>query len=212
MPEVTLYNKPECPFCWKVRLALHACEVDVRVLDWQAPEHRAQWQALTPGRTVPVMVSGAHVIHESNVILEYLADVSGRLLPASVEGRIRARQLNAYSDGVVGAALREVIFEKRGKPQAEWDLERIRAGVEGFEQALVHLDAQLGESPFFAEGYSFPECALTARFGLAEAYGVFIPDRFPRLQQWFLRMKALPGYRATAPARCLALDDRERRV
>ncbi|QID19502.1 glutathione S-transferase family protein [Nitrogeniibacter mangrovi] len=199
MSLLKLYDKPECPFCWKVRLALHECGMAAERIDSRSPVHRPLWQALTPRKTVPVLLAGDHVIHESNVILEYLADISGRLLPANPADRIQPRQLNVYVDGVIGPALREVIFEKRDKPEAEWDPARIQAGTLAFEKALRYLSEQLGDRDFFADRYSFPECALTARFGLAEAYGVAIPDRFVNLQDWFARMKARPSYRATAP-------------
>ncbi|MBV1789095.1 glutathione S-transferase family protein [Marinobacterium sp. D7] len=194
-----LYDKPECPFCWKVRLALYETGQEARLVDSQSPEQRPVWQALTPKKTVPVLVDGDRLIYESNVILEYLADLPGTLLPTAPADRIKARLINSYSDTVIGPALREVIFEKRGKPESEWDRARIQAGVEAFEQALDYLADQLGNSEFFTGQYSLPECALTARFGLAEAYGVAIPERFTNLQEWFARMKARPSYRATAP-------------
>ncbi|MBY4676682.1 glutathione S-transferase family protein [Marinobacterium arenosum] len=199
LSRIKLYDKPECPFCWKVRLALHELAIEAQLLDSQSPDHRPVWQALAPRKTVPVLVNDDTVIYESNVILEYLADISGSLLPKNPAERIQPRLINAYSDGVIGAALREVIFEKRGKPEAEWDRARIAAGITAFEQALEFLSEQLGEREFFGNCYSLPECALTARFGLAEAYGVHIPSQFANLRAWFERMKARPSYRATAP-------------
>lgn len=204
MALIKLYDKPECPFCWKVRLALCELGIEVEQIDSQSPEHREEWQALTPRKTVPVLVNGDVVIYESNVILEYLNDINGTLLPKHPSDRVMPRLINQYSDGVIGAGLREVIFEKRGKAESEWDLERIRNGVERFEQALGYLSEQLGDREFFSDGYSLPECALTARFGLAEAYGVKIPSTYANVQQWFERMKARPSYRATAPKHLLA--------
>lgn len=199
MTAVTLYNKKECPFCWKVRLALAETNIAADFIDFEDPEHRAHWQALTPRKTVPVLVYKDDVIYESNVILEYINDVTGALLPAAAADRLAPRHLNIYSDAVIGVGLREVIFEKRGKPEQEWDLERIRGGVEEFEKALAYLSGELGTKDYFGVQYSLPECALTARFGLAEGYGVSIPDRFANLQDWFQRMKARPSYRITAP-------------
>lgn len=199
MPSLRLYDKPECPFCWKIRLALFELGLDVERVDSADPATRAQWQALTPRKTVPVLVQDELVIYESNVILEYLQELTGRLLPQSQASRVQARLINTYSDGVIGAGLREVIFEKRGNPQAQWDMERIERGTSQFEAALGYLAEQLGDKTFFAGSYSLPECALTARFGLAEAYGVEIPARFDNLQNWFARMKERESYLATAP-------------
>jgi len=198
-----LYNKPECPFCWKVRLALAELDIDVEIIDHQSPEHIDEWRAITPRKTVPILVNNDMVVFESNVILEYLHDISGNLLSNKPDERIVPRLINKYSDGVIGAGLREVIFEKRDKPEHEWDLERIQLGIEKFEQALEYLSKQLGNKKFFGSCYSLPECALTARFGLAEAYGVAIPIRFANLINWFTRMKSRPSYQKTAPQICL---------
>ncbi|MDI3323597.1 glutathione S-transferase family protein [Pontibacterium granulatum] len=199
MSNLRLYDKPECPFCWKIRLALFELGVDIERIDSADPATRAQWQALTPRKTVPVLVRDERVIYESNVILEYLQDLTGQLLPKAPDARAQARLINAYSDGVIGTGLREVIFEKRGNPQAHWNMERIKRGSTQFEAALGYLADQLGDKTFFTDSYSLPECALTARFGLAEAYGVEIPERFENLRAWFSQMKARESYPATAP-------------
>ncbi|MCO4759369.1 MAG: glutathione S-transferase family protein [Oceanospirillaceae bacterium] len=204
MTVIRLYDKPECPFCWKIRLALFEQGVAVEHIDSLAPETRETWQSLTPRKTVPVLVNGDVVIYESNVILEYLNDLSGILLPQDPTQRVTARLINSYSDGVIGAGLREVIFEKRGNAEANWDHSRIDQGIAQFETALDYLSDQLGGNTFFAGSYSLPECALTARFGLAEAYGVEIPERFDNLRSWFERMKSRPSYRATAPKHLLS--------
>ncbi|MDX2370523.1 MAG: glutathione S-transferase family protein [Colwellia sp.] len=203
MTTIKLYNKPECPFCWKIRLALAELGINAEIIDSQSPQHIEEWRALTPRKTVPVLVIDDVVIYESNVILEYLSEAYGRLLPINPVECISSRHVNQYSDAVIGAGLREVIFEKRGKKANEWDLERIRLGTEAFEKALGHLSNQLGEKDFFSSCYSLPELALTARFGLAEAYGVEIPTCYKNLSNWFQRMKKRPSYHETAPQICL---------
>jgi len=203
MAAMKLYDKPECPFCWKIRLALSELDIDVEIFDSQSIDYIDEWRAMSPRNTVPVLVKNNMAIYESNVILEYLHDISGSLLPNNPDERVMPRLINQYSDSVIGAGLREVIFEKRDKAEYEWDLERIQKGVEKFEQALEYLSEQLGSEIFFGSSYSLSECALTARFGLAEAYGIAIPTRFANLINWFSRMKSRPSYQNTAPQICL---------
>ena len=203
MTTIKLYNKPECPFCWNIRLALAELGINAEIIDSQSPQHIEEWRALTPRKTVPVLVIDDVVIYESNVILEYLSEAYGRLLPTNPVECISSRHVNQYSDAVIGAGLREVIFEKRGKVANEWDLERIKFGTGAFEKALQYLSIQLGEKDFFSSCYSLPELALTARFGLAEAYGIEIPACYNNLSSWFQRMKKRPSYQATAPKICL---------
>ena len=197
---ITLYDKPECPFCWKVRLALVEADIAHQVLDYQDPLHADVWKDLIPGNTVPVLVDGDIVIHESAVIMEYLQDICGDLLPADPHSRVKARLLASYSDGRVGKAVREVIFEKRGRPKEEWDWLRIEKGTRDWEDVLAYLSGQLGDQPFFAGDYSLADMALTARFGLAYAYDLRIPEEQVNLQAWFQRVTTRLSFVKTAPA------------
>jgi glutathione S-transferase len=203
MTTIKLYNKPECPFCWKIRIALAELGIKAEIIDSQSEQHIEEWRSLTPRKTVPVLVIDNVVIYESNVILEYLSEAYGPLLPINPIECISSRHVNQYSDGVIGAGLREVIFEKRGKQAKEWDLERIKLGTEAFQKALEYLSIELGDKEYFSSCYSLPELALTARFGLAEAYGVEIPACHKNLFDWFQRMKTRTSYQATAPHICL---------
>ncbi|WP_299179341.1 glutathione S-transferase family protein [uncultured Neptuniibacter sp.] len=196
---MTLYDKPECPFCWKIRLLLAELDLNTEIMHYHAVGQEAIWQRLTPNRTVPVLTTPDGAIYESDVIVEYLEELTGRLLPKARSERIKARHLNKYSDTKIGAGLREVIFEKRDKPEAKWDQGRINKGIALFNQALPFLEEQLGDNTFFTHDYSLPETALTARFALGERYGVTIPAEFPRLREWFARMKARPSFGLTKP-------------
>jgi len=197
-----LYEKPECPFCWKVKLALDELELEWTETVFATPERPPDFLALHPGGTVPVLVDGANVVTDSAIILEYLEDKAGTpcLLPESPGARARARALHLYATSTIGPVLREVVFEKRGRPEAQWDLERIEAGARGWARCLDELETLIGDHPYFAERFSFAECALIPRFGLAELYGVGVTPAHPRLEAWFERMRARESYRRTAPA------------
>lgn len=201
-----LYDKPECPFCFKVRIALaeQGRTFDHRPHD--APGVEEERRRLSPTGTVPIVVlDDGYVMTESNVIMEYLADTGDGLLPRDPEARATARALAHYSDTTVGQAVREVIFEKRGKPEAEWDRDRIAAGVAAWENhCLPYLSAALGERDYFAGDYSLADAALTARFALAVAYGLDVRDRFANLRSWYARASARPSFRPSAPPVVLA--------
>jgi len=194
-----LFDKPECPFCWKVRLTLTELGVDFELRNYLAPDQEDIWRPLTPNQTVPVLVTDDGVIYESDVILEYLEDMTAKLLPESIDERLKARLINRYSDTKIGSGLREVIFEKRDKPESEWDWQRINSGIDTFVSRLPFLEEKLDGQEYFTSQYSLPEAALTARFALAEAYGVEIPEQFPSLRDWFSRMKLRASFQQTAP-------------
>lgn len=204
MKSLVLYNKPECPFCWKVRLALSEAKLDVKLIDSLIDAERNVWLALTPKKTVPVLViNNDLVIYESNVILEYFSEITGYLLPRDPSDRIIPRLINYYSDSLIGSALKEIIFEKRNKEEHCWDHSRIQAGITAFHKALIYLSETLESREFFGKDYSIAECALTARIGLAESYGVEIPERFSNLRDWYSRMKERPSFDATLPSKSI---------
>jgi len=201
-----LYDKPECPFCFKVRIALAEQDRRFTHRPHDDPEAKAERERLSPTGTVPILVlDDGYVMTESNVIMEYLADTGSGLLPEQPEARATARALAHFSDNTVGKAVREVIFEKRGKPQAKWDWQRIEAGISAWrEQCLPHLSDALGGNQYFAgSSYSLADAALTARFALAEAYGVDVPAQYDNLRDWYARMVRRPSFRTAAPERVL---------
>ena len=136
--------------------------------------------------------------HERKM-LEYLQERYGGLLPAEPSQRAKVRLLASYADSTLGRAIRDVIFEKRGRPEAEWDQQRLAQGHQAWLDALPYLAQQLRQQRFFGEHYSLADMVLSARMGLAYGYGLKIPDSLPNLQQWFARMTTLPAFQKTAP-------------
>lgn len=198
---IWLYDKPECPFCWRVRLALIAQRRPFISLDRRNPQVNADWQRLSTQQTVPVLVDGALVLTDSGIILEYLQDSGGGLLPTHARERARIREIVRYADAVLGKASREFIFEKRDKLERDWDLGRIATGAKGYIDALPWLEQRLGGRSYFSESYSVAECALLPRIALAAVYGVPTPGRFPNLTGWFDRMVERQGFADSAPSR-----------
>lgn len=197
---IKLYDRAECPFCWKVRLALHHCGEEFTTLNIGDPANEEAWKKLTPFGTVPVMDADGIVIDQSGIMLDFLEDRTHRLLPADEALRVKARTVTYYSDEVIGRGIKEVVFEKREHPEGERDQERIEGGRRQFEEDLPYLAEALGDGPYFAGEYSMADCALAARFGIAGAYGLEIPEQHGNLRAWLERVvEGGHGYRETAP-------------
>ena len=202
-----LYSRADCPFCWKVRIALAEHGQPVEIVPVALGEKHPDVVALSPQETVPVLVDGEVTVWDSTVMLEYLEDRDCRedgargaaLLPDSAAMRARAREIEHFSDTLIGPSLRDVIFEKRSKPRAEWDAARIGTSAAKWSARQAQLENWLGDAAFFAARFSIAECALMPRFGLAEQYGVGVSEDFPRLFRWFAAMRERPSYGATLP-------------
>jgi glutathione S-transferase len=198
---ITLYHRTDCPFCWKVRLGFDELQIDYNVVNTRLGEKHPDVLRLNPKGSVPVLVDGDTVIWESNTILEYLDEkyAQGILYPGAAEQRAQVRLLQSYSDTVVGAALREIVFEKRSKPEEQWDTDKILQGEDAWRECLRQLSNWLNGNNYFCEKFSAAECALLPRFGTAEAYGAPGIDEFPFLKRWFSELKQRTSYKETYP-------------
>ncbi|MCU7929875.1 MAG: glutathione S-transferase family protein [Candidatus Thiodiazotropha sp. (ex Codakia rugifera)] len=194
-----LYDKPECPFCWRVRMALNRCGVVYNRYAYDNPEHEQAWHALTPNKTVPVISFDKLVMVDSSVILEYLNDVYGILLPPSANDRADARGIASYADVRVGGPVRELVFERRERPPKAWDQEAIARAMKTWHQALPFLEKALSDKDYFVPCAGIPDYVLASRFGLAMAYGMPAPQS-PLLADWFDRMIKRSEFTDTAPA------------
>lgn len=182
---IRFYNKPECPFCYRIRVLMNYLDIAYESLQYDEPEYERQWRELTHASTVPVMAVGDLVLTDSGVMLEYLQDRYGGLLPDGVEERARARALVYYADNPLGRGSREVVFAKRGVAPEDWDRERIAEGERIFESSLQHLENALHGKAFFPGRYTTADAALSSRFALSAAYGLEIPAEFSKLTKWF---------------------------
>lgn len=189
-----LYARADCPFCWKVRLALSLVQVPYTFTELALGERLPEMEALTPqGRgSVPVLKDGSLAIWDSAAILEHLAecyDPHANLLGGTPAQRAGARLLSAYADQQIGPALRDVIFEKRSQLQVDWNLDKIEQGTRLWWQRLDELEGWLdGADYFVGAAPSLAECALLPRFALAQAYGVGVEERWRGLYRWYNRL------------------------
>ena len=198
---ITLYERPDCPFCWKVRLALAELGLAYKSIGVRPGEPRAELKRLSPVGTVPLMIDGAVVIWESAIMLDYLDGqyAPGRLLPADPADQARVRSLHAYSDKCVGVALRGLVFEKRSRPRADWDRKLITESESQWLACQAWLEAELGDAPYFGIGFGAADCALAVRCGIGQVYGAGLSVQFPALRAWYDRVGARPAWERAWP-------------
>lgn len=197
----TFYQRTDCPFCWKVRLALAELTIDYEVVEMRLGEKHPEVLKLSPTGTVPVIVDGNVVIWESGIMLEYLDAqyAPGKLIPASVDQQALVRSVHAYSDKCVGPALRDLVFEKRAKPESEWDTALIHNSEQKWLECQAYLESQLTAEYFSGVEFGAADCALAARCGVAEAYSAAIGADYPLLCRWFSETKSRPSWNAAFP-------------
>lgn len=196
-----LYHRPDCPFCWKVRIFLQEAGIDLQEFSIELGKKHPDVMALNPNGTVPVLIVGDMVLWESAVIIEYLVDKfpQASLMTGSPEQRAIIRQIHGYSDNRVGKGLFPFIKQVRDSKSGKALNKLYQSTICEWTIIQETLSLQLDDKDFFGTDFSVAECALIPRVTLALAYGLSLSDDFPNLKEWFQRCAKRPSFAATLP-------------
>lgn len=159
--------------------------------------------ALNSNAKVPVLVdgdaaNGRLVLTESAAILVYLAEKTGKLLPAAGEARARVfEQLFFHASGLGPAFGQAGFFQRAAAEQQPLAIERFSTEA---RRTLMVLDGALAARPFVA-GDSFT-IADIAHFGWLwrrEFAGVALDDT-PHVARWYAQVEDRPAVRRAIAA------------
>jgi GST-like protein len=194
---------------WRVGIALEELSLDYRFhsLHLGRGEHRtAEHAARNPMQKVPVLVDhdpaggGPPIaLFESGAILLYLAEKTGRLLPA--EPRERAEFwtwffwiVNSYGHdlGLCGAA-----FHRDPRYRLDKQTDYGRTTYEHFTEASIaahrQLDARLAGRDWVCGEYSLADVAAIGSTVPLRLHGIESLDGLPNLARWYARMRSRPA-------------------
>lgn len=193
---------------YRVRIALAYKGVDhqrVGVDLVRGEQHEADFRSLNPQGLVPVYSDETLHLSQSLAILEYLEERYPQppLLPASREGRARARQLaslvacdvHPLNGFRVHVYLRDALGVDMRRRRA-WFLHWL---AEGFDAIELWLAAQ-GNPPRFCVGdaVSLADVCLVPQVEVARRNGLDVDD-YPRIAAIERACMALPAFRDTHP-------------
>lgn len=159
--------------------------------------------ALNSNAKVPVLVdgdaaNGRLVLTESAAILVYLAEKTGKLLPAAGEARARVfEQLFFHASGLGPAFGQAGFFQRAAAEQQPLAIERFSTEA---RRTLMVLDGALAAQQFVA-GDSFT-IADIAHFGWLwrrEFAGVALDDT-PHVARWYAQVEDRPAVRRAIAA------------
>lgn len=178
----------------KVPIALEELGLDYKLhsINVRKGEQKGHdFVGLNPNAKVPVMLDGALVLTESAAILVYLAEKTGKLLPATGEGRARVfEQLFFHASGLGPAFGQSGFFKKQASEPQPIAIARFEA--EASRTAGV-LDAVLGRHAFVA-GDDFT-IADIAHFGWMwrRAFAEVDISGLTNLSRWLAEIEARPA-------------------
>jgi glutathione S-transferase len=89
------------PFCWRIRMALAHKDLDVETIPWRFTEKDRI--AFSGQGLVPVLVDGAHTLHDSWAIAEYLEEAYPHRpsLFGGPEAQAVTRFVNGWADSIL---------------------------------------------------------------------------------------------------------------
>ena len=180
----------------KVSIALEelALPYSVQVVDLAGLEQKQPWfLELNPNGRIPVIVdrdAGDFVVFESGAILVYLAEKSGRLMPADPKGRSLVIQWLMFQMGGIGPMMGQAnVFYRYFPEQIQPAIDRYQGEV----RRLFHvLDGRLADHEYLAGDYSIADIANWAWVRTHKWSGVEV-DAMPHLRRWIDQLAARPA-------------------
>src|SRR5437899_1067086 len=192
-----LYHFPS-PNPQKVTFALKELGLDCELLpvDLSKGEHKAPgFLAVNPFGRVPVLVDGDLTLAESQAILAYLGEKTGRLWPASTAGRADALKWLFFLSQHIMPAAGEVALRLRAKlfgvPLDEATVARGEAALPG---ALAVVEGQLATTKWLlGAGFSLADCAYCPILNVIEKAGFSLAG-FPKTRAYLDACRARPAW------------------
>jgi glutathione S-transferase/GST-like protein len=181
----------------KISIALEelALPYEMRVLSLSGGEQkRPAFLAISPNGRIPAIVdrsAGGFAVFESGAILVYLAEKTGRLMPADALGRSRVMQWLMFQMGGIGPMMGQANVFFRYLP------EKIPLAIDRYQgecrRLFRVLDGQLKEHEFLANDcYSIADIANWAWVRTHRWSGVEVGD-LPHLKRWLAAIRARPA-------------------
>jgi GST-like protein len=181
--------------CEEMGLAYRLHPVNIRRGDQFKPE----FLRISPNNKIPAITDddgpggGSLAIFESAAILMYLAEKSGRLLPAETAARYEVLQWLVFSVTALGPIIGQVhYFQGIAREGNEHALERFRREI---QRVFKVMEERLAESEWLGgDGYSIADISTYCRARGWKRLGIESAE-VPHLRDWLARIDARPAVR-----------------
>ncbi len=193
---ISLYTAAT-PNGWKASVALEEMQLpyEVHPVDLRGGEQHSQtFRSLNPNGRIPVIVDNElqHTVFESGAILLYLAEKTGRFLPAGPTQRSQAVQWLMFQMGGVGPMMGQAnVFYRYLDEHIPVAIDRYQKEV---RRLFEVLDTHLGKHEYLADEYSIADMANWCWVRTYKWSGVSI-EGLEHLRRWKNSIEARPAAR-----------------
>jgi GST-like protein len=182
----------------KVTIMLEETGLQYRILPVninKGDQFKPEFLVISPNNKMPAIVdrstdSGGLAMFESGAILQYLAEKTGKLLPADTAGKYRVLQWVYWQVGGLGPMAGQAHHFLKYSPQkVEYAMHRFQTEVARLYKVL---DMQLGKTEYIAGDYSIADIAAWPWVVRYDWQGQKLED-FPHVKRWFETVGARPA-------------------
>jgi glutathione S-transferase len=180
-------------------MVLHEKRVDFEVHEVDLSNKSEEFLAVSPTGKVPVVVVDGDSLYESNVVNQYLDEVTGepKLVPEDPKRRAYARIWMTFADtDFFPAVFVASVGSERGFSQ-----EQISEAFEKLKTALGKLEERLKDRDYLADEFSLADIAHAGNFVRLrelEERGEVSLDEYPNVTAWMQRLESRESYKAAA--------------
>jgi glutathione S-transferase len=192
-----LYNTQRCPYARRTRIVLYEKGIDFDVHEVDLENKSEEFLKASPTGKVPVVVLDGDSIYESNVVNQYLDEVTDgpRLMPEEAKRRAYARIWMAFADTDFFPPL----FVASVGRERGFSEERISEAFEKLKTALEKLEERLKDRDYLADEFSLADVAHAGNFvrlrELEDKSEVSL-DEYPNVEAWMARLEGRESYKS----------------
>jgi len=192
-----LYNTQRCPYARRTRIVLHEKGIDFETHEVDLANKSEEFLEASPTGKVPVIVVDGESLYESNVVNQYLDEVTDqpKLMPEDAKRRAHARIWMAFADtDFFPAVFVASVGRERGYQEV-----RISEAFEKLETALRKLEERLEGRDYLADEFSLADIAHAGNFVRLrelEDRGEVSLQKYPGVAAWMRRLEDRDSYRA----------------
>src|SRR5437762_57220 len=189
---MTLYSGTTDPFSQRCRIVLHEKGMDFQIIDVDLDHKPEDLAVMNPYNQVPVLVERDLVLHESNIINEYIDErfPHPQLMPGDPVDRARVRLflLNFEKELFVHVST----LESRAAKSNEKALEKARSHI---RDRLTQLAPVFLKNKYMlGENFSMLDVAIAPLLWRLDYYGIELSKNAAPLLKYAERIFSRPAY------------------
>lgn len=185
---MTLYSGTTCPFSQRCRIVLFEKGMDFQIIDVDLQNKPEDLAVMNPYNQVPVLVERDLILHESNIINEYIDErfPHPQLMPADPVMRARARLFLYRFEQELFAHIGDIV---KGNQKAA---DKARAIIRDNLTQLAPIFSK--QKHMLGDEFSMLDVAIAPLLWRLDFYGIELPKQAAPLLKYAERIFSRPAY------------------